>query len=98
VDVAGFLVATPEDAKELSRVNTAALENAGIDRPSEIKSGAVIDIGADHNRGEIQLLCHQLKLDGDDITDYQYVDFSVRAAALALARKIIKKHHKKRRS
>lgn len=56
-----------------------------------MREGDVFDSGPGHNTGEIQELCTILGLSPADITDYEYVDLSVRAAALALARKLVMK-------
>ena len=90
VHVAGFSIALREAAKHKSKENMELLQNTGASRPTAVKTGDVIDAGACHNDGGSQVLCHHLQLNGEDITDYEYVDLSVRAAALALARKIVK--------
>ena len=68
----------------------------GIERP-DVKCGAVVDAGIEHNFDEgVQVLCLLVGLDPDDCTDFDYVDLTVRAAAVALARKITLRRRRKR--
>jgi hypothetical protein len=65
-----------------------AAKKMGILRPL-VKPGDIVEAGPGHNLNQgVQVLCLLAGLDPDDCTDYDYVDLSVRAAAMALARKI----------
>ena len=60
----------------------------GIKRP-EVKLGDIVEPGSGHNLNQaVQVLCVLAGLNPDDCTDYDYVDLTVRAATMALARKI----------
>jgi len=94
VHVGGFKIVDKEEAIELTKTNMASLRADGTRRPVCIRPGDVVEIGAGHNTGGIQEICSLLKLDPEDITNYEYVDLSIRAACLALARQLVSAHSK----
>jgi hypothetical protein len=68
----------------------------GILRPN-CRAGEIVDMRSPNYDLSTQVLCIQAGLDPDDCTDYDYVELTVRAAAMALARKItLMRRHKKR--
>ena len=82
-----FAVVTKNEIRDRLR-DLKAAKKMGILRP-EVKLGDIVEAGSGHNLNQgVQVLCVLAGLDPDDCTDYDYVDLSVRAAAMALARKI----------
>lgn len=68
----------------------------GIERP-DVKPGDIVDAGIEHNFNQgIQVLCLLVGLDPEDSTNFDYVDLTVRAAAVALGRKITRLRRRKR--
>ena len=68
----------------------------GLERP-DVKPGDIVDAGRENNFDEgVQVLCLLVGLDPEDCTDFDYVDLTVRAAAVALALKITLLRRRKR--
>ena len=87
IPICFFAIVTKDEIRERLR-DIRAARKIGILRP-EVKPGDIVDAGSGHNVNQgIQVLCALAGLNPDDCTDYDYVDLSVRAAAMALARKI----------
>jgi hypothetical protein len=71
------------------------LRYLGIERP-DVKEGDVVDVGFPNFERSIQALCGQTGLNPNDCTDYDYVELTVRGAALGLARDIVLKHSRRK--
>ncbi len=87
LQAAAFHVADAETAGLLTQEAANWFQQDGTVRP-RVNEGDIMDCGACHNTGQIQELCEVLKLNPQDLTDYELVDLSVRAASIVLARKI----------
>lgn len=87
-------VLTPAGAKEL-RQRIERERKRGAKRP-DAKPGHAVDIGFAEYDPAIHVLCLAVGLNPKDSSDYDYVDLTVRAAAMALARKMAGGHSSKR--
>ena len=81
-----FGIVTKDEIKTRLR-DIANSRKLGIKRP-DVKLGDIVESGEHNFAQAVQVLCLQTGLDPEDCTDYDYVDLTVRAAAVALARKM----------
>lgn len=89
VTVGAFCIADADRAWALSEENMEMLQSDGTLRPTTLRAGDVVDIGPRHNCGQIQAICDILGLNAGDITEYEYVDLTIRSVGLALAKELI---------
>ena len=84
---AGFFGIVTKDEIKMRLRDLANSRKLGIKRP-DVNLGDIVESGEHNFAQAVQILCLQTGLDPDDCTDYDYVDLTVRAAAVALARKM----------
>ena len=84
---AGFFGIVTKDEIKMRLRDLANSRKLGIKRP-DVNLGDIVESGEHNFAQAVQVLCLQTGLDPEDCTDYDYVDLSVRAAAVALARKM----------
>ena len=82
-----FAIVTKNEIRDRLR-DIKADRKFGILRP-EVKLGDLVEAGPGYNLNQaVQVVCVLAGLNPGDCTDYDYVNLTVRAAAMALARKI----------